>query len=276
MTAKNILVAYDGNEPAEGALALALRIAAEHDAYLTGLLTQPMPICPTPDGAWVPAEVMGTVTEGMRARAADIECRFHTACAAAGAGERVSFFTMGGPADACFAEFAGTYDLAVIGQPMGDFWEPLNEPHPDEVAMMSGRPVIVAPRKLRENAMRNGAVLAWDGGRAGARALSAAMATVLAGSRLTVLHVGEDDAEIRRPGRDIMEHLSRHGLHAELVVAPRDGKPVAKIVLETVEASGAGLLIMGAYEHSRFSEAILGGVTRDVLREAKIPVLIAH
>ncbi len=47
-------------------------------------------------------------------------------------------------------------------------------------------------------------------------------------------------------------------------------------MLEIAEASGAGLLIMGAYEHSRFGEALLGGVTRDVLRQSRIPVLVAH
>ncbi|HET7410079.1 MAG TPA: universal stress protein, partial [Paracoccaceae bacterium] len=124
--------------------------------------------------------------------------------------------------------------------------------------------------------MRNGALLAWDGGRAGARALADAMATVLNGARLTVLHVGEDDSEVRRPGRDVMQHLGRHGLHAELVVVPRASRPVAEIVLESAEASGAGLLIMGAYEHSRLGEALLGGVTRDVLRQATLPVLVAH
>lgn len=276
MTVKDILVAYDSNEPSEGALRLAFRIAQDHDAHLTGLLTQPLPIYPVADGAWLPADVMDTVVQGMKARATEVESRFEAACAAEGMVERTSFFSLEGPADIRFAEFARTYDLAVIGQPRADFWEPLNEPRPDEVAMRSGRPVIVAPRHMRENAMRNGALLAWDGGRAGARALADAMATVLNGSRLTVLHVGDDDAAIRQPGRDVMQHLSRHGLHAELMVLPRGNRTVAEIVLDTAESSGAGLLVMGAYEHSRLGEALLGGVTRNVLREAEVPVLVAH
>jgi nucleotide-binding universal stress UspA family protein len=73
-----------------------------------------------------------------------------------------------------------------------------------------------------------------------------------------------------------MEHLSRHGIHAELLVLPPAGRPVAELLLEIADVSGSGLLVMGAYEHSRFGEALFGGPTRDVLRRSKIPVLVAH
>src|SRR5690606_25708247 len=135
MTVKDVLVAYDSHEPSVGALDLAFRIARDHDAHLTALLTQPLPTYPVPDGAWLPAEVMDMVFEGMQARADEIEGRFEAACAAEGMTGRTSFFSIEGPADARFAEFARTYDVVVIGQPKGDFWEPLNEPRPDEVAL---------------------------------------------------------------------------------------------------------------------------------------------
>ena len=276
MTVRNILVVFDGNAPSEAALRLAIRIAQDHGAHLAGLLTQPLPLYPVPDGAWMPVELMDSVMQRVKERADEVGRLFAQACAAEGMTDRTSFFAVEGPADARFAEFARTYDIVVIGQPRGDFWEPMNEPHPDEVALRSGRPVIVAPRQMRENAMRNGSLLAWDGGRAGARALSEALATVLTSGPLTVLHVGEEEADIRQPGRDVMEHLSRHGIHAELLVLPRANRPVAEVVLEIAESSGAGLLVMGAYEHSRFGEALLGGVTRDVLRQSNVPVLVAH
>lgn len=276
MTVKNILVAFDAHEPSRSALRLAIRMARDHDAHLTGLLTQPLPVYPLPEAAWMPAEVMDIVVERVKDHAAQVSRRFTEACAAEGMTERLSFHAVEGPADTRFAEFARVYDLVVIGQPKGDFWEPLNEPHPDEVALRSGRPVLVAPRQLRDDALRNGSIFAWEGGRAGARALADAMATVLGPGKLTVLHVGDDDSEIRKPGRDVMEHLSRHGIHAELLVLPRGNRSVAETVLDIADASGAGLLVMGAYEHSRLGEALLGGVTRDVLRKAKLPVLVAH
>jgi nucleotide-binding universal stress UspA family protein len=33
---------------------------------------------------------------------------------------------------------------------------------------------------------------------------------------------------------------------------------------------------MGAYGHSRFREALLGGATRDMLEAANLPVLMHH
>jgi nucleotide-binding universal stress UspA family protein len=38
----------------------------------------------------------------------------------------------------------------------------------------------------------------------------------------------------------------------------------------------ADLLVMGAYGHSRFREAILGGTTRNTLEQMAVPVLMAH
>jgi nucleotide-binding universal stress UspA family protein len=33
---------------------------------------------------------------------------------------------------------------------------------------------------------------------------------------------------------------------------------------------------MGAYTHNRFRQMIFGGVTRHILAEAELPVLVAH
>lgn len=281
MALKNILVAFDGSAPSQSALEVAARIAQRHDAHLSGLLTYPLPIYPTPMGAWMTADTMDLLIAREKEHAAVVSDQFAEQCAAKGMTQRTSFFAVEGPPDARFSEFARTYDLVVLGQPQGDFWEPLREPHPDTVAMTSGRPVLVVPRTLRESALVNGglgdgAVLAWDGGRAAARALGDAMSTILNGGPMTVLHVGEDDGAVRKPGRDVMEHLSRHGIHAELLVLPPAGRPVAEVLLEIADVSGSGLLVMGAYEHSRLGETLFGGPTRDVLRRSKIPVLVAH
>jgi nucleotide-binding universal stress UspA family protein len=36
------------------------------------------------------------------------------------------------------------------------------------------------------------------------------------------------------------------------------------------------LLVVGGYGHSRLRELILGGVTRDLLRQMTLPVLMSH
>lgn len=51
---------------------------------------------------------------------------------------------------------------------------------------------------------------------------------------------------------------------------------MAKALLDACVADGADLLVMGAYTHSRLRQLILGGVTRYVLQEVTLPVLMAH
>ena len=51
---------------------------------------------------------------------------------------------------------------------------------------------------------------------------------------------------------------------------------VSDIILRLCDDRGANLIVMGAYGHSRFREAILGGATRNMLENADVPVLMAH
>lgn len=71
-------------------------------------------------------------------------------------------------------------------------------------------------------------------------------------------------------------YLSRHGVDAELREAEPDDRTVGQGLLAAAMEFNANLLVMGAYSHSRLRELILGGVTRHVLDNAGIPVLMSH
>jgi nucleotide-binding universal stress UspA family protein len=99
-----------------------------------------------------------------------------------------------------------------------------------------------------------------------------------ASSVVTVLLVDpEEDADIDL-AEDLVAHLGRHGLHARTQVVRHDLGTIAvsDTILTQVAELDADLLVMGAYSHSRFREIILGGVTRDILRDMNVPVLMAH
>jgi nucleotide-binding universal stress UspA family protein len=99
-----------------------------------------------------------------------------------------------------------------------------------------------------------------------------------ASSVVTILLVDpEDDADIYL-AEDLVAHLGRHGLHAKTQVIRQDlaTLAVSDTILTQVAELDADLLVMGAYSHSRFREIILGGVTRDILRDMNLPVLMAH
>ena len=50
----------------------------------------------------------------------------------------------------------------------------------------------------------------------------------------------------------------------------------AEAAQKTADEIGAKLIVMGAYEHSKFSQDIFGGVTHDVVRSSNIPVFMSH
>ena len=72
------------------------------------------------------------------------------------------------------------------------------------------------------------------------------------------------------------QEASLHGIEAELALRPAGAGGIGATILQACDDLGAGLLIMGAYEHSRFSEDLLGGTTKDILARAPLPVLMAH
>lgn len=63
-----------------------------------------------------------------------------------------------------------------------------------------------------------------------------------------------------------------------LVAAPASGAvPTGgDVILRTARELVADYILAGAYRHSRFGEAVFGGVTRDLLRRSSRPLLLAH
>jgi len=79
----------------------------------------------------------------------------------------------------------------------------------------------------------------------------------------------------REPETDIARHLARHGVEVDIQRVSSGGEDTGRVLLSQAASFGADLLVMGAYGHSRLSEWIFGGVTKTVLREAELPVLMS-
>jgi nucleotide-binding universal stress UspA family protein len=75
---------------------------------------------------------------------------------------------------------------------------------------------------------------------------------------------------------DIARYLARHGIQANVELAEAAGADTGAVILECAATVEADLIVMGAYGHSRFTELVLGGVTRTVLRRMTVPVLMAN
>jgi nucleotide-binding universal stress UspA family protein len=79
-----------------------------------------------------------------------------------------------------------------------------------------------------------------------------------------------------RPGADIAVHLARHGLDPQVVAVSRGDRKIGTALVEQARESGAELLVMGGFSHSRWRQQVFGGVTRTVLAQANLPVLFSH
>ncbi|RMF38663.1 MAG: universal stress protein [Alphaproteobacteria bacterium] len=273
MPIKNILVSYNATEAASSALKLGLLMAQKYDAHLTGVLSYgPQEIISSYAG-YLPAGVAEQLAEADRARRDEIEKTF-LATTADLPQERRHFKDVFSSADEGLMEISRCFDLVVMGTPDSRSDIPHMEPHPDIVARHSGRPILVVPKGYEVERLNEKAVVAWDGGRAAARAVADAMHMLETKDEVTLLTVGDpSDTTILR---DITTHLNRHGVKTVPRIKPRDGHRVASVILDTCAETGAGLLIMGAYEHSKFAEDLFGGVTNTVLEGSHIPVLMSH
>lgn len=167
-------------------------------------------------------------------------------------------------------------DLIVVGQ--GEL--------ATHVISGSGRPVLVVPDAGAPAAVGRRILLSWDGGREAARALQLALPLLKDAAQvsLAVFEVASDQHTVADAlAADPRPWLLRHGVTASLAVHAVDHQrrmnrrhEVGERLLSLATDMDADLLVMGAYGHSRFRESLLGGVTRTVLENMTLPVLMAH
>lgn len=118
-------------------------------------------------------------------------------------------------------------------------------------------------------------LVAWDGGYEAANAVRGAIGLLKLASTVEVVRV-EEKPEGLFPSSRLLEYLSRHGVHAELRVETGRDEEVPATLLARASAIGATCMVMGGYGRSRVGEYLFGGVTRSLLKDAPIALLIAR
>jgi nucleotide-binding universal stress UspA family protein len=78
------------------------------------------------------------------------------------------------------------------------------------------------------------------------------------------------------PGGLLSQYLARHDVNIEIDVLSKALPRVSDVMRRHVTDIDADMVVMGAYGHSRFREAILGGATRNMLETSEVPVFMAH
>lgn len=275
MGLKSVIVLVDHTVAAAARIAHAARLADRHDAHLTGLYTMPVSTVPAYIQAQMPEEALRVQAEAARERSGQARSLFEGEVAKAGLRDRSEWRQASGE-PARVAALMGRYsDLLVAGQERSDDHDPAM-PNVDELVLSCGRPVLVVPYAHKVQTVAEAPLIAWNGSREAARAVADALPLLRAAKKVTVLAVNPDADLGDEPGADIALHLARHGVDAEASrTVARDLDP-ADALLNHAADRGSDLIVMGAYGHARLRELVLGGVTRSILGEMTVPVLMSH
>ncbi|MBT5374282.1 MAG: universal stress protein [Rhodospirillaceae bacterium] len=163
-------------------------------------------------------------------------------------------------------------DLILVGRP-GKNDEPSAGLTIETALFESGRPVMIIPPGPLVQTGRKIAV-AWNGSLEATRAVAGAMPVLRRADEVTVFSViDKDDGE----GPDgLVRYLGWNGVSAQAQTIDSKGRPAGRALLEEVSQWQGDLLVMGGYTHNRFRQMLFGGVTRHIMTDAPIPVLMTH
>ncbi len=288
MPVKTILVPVDGTDASARCLEAAIHIAKMHTAHVEVFHVRSDPKDAVPllgegmSGAMIEEMIeLAEKEAGDRSGRArrlyqaalkahdlpEVETPQKSTTAAA------SWVEVVGREDEAVAVRARLADISVIARPTpeGDLPSSMTL---NAALFETGRPVLVVP-PVPFKPFGKKMAISWNGSAESARAVAAGIVYLTLAD--TVLAMAVHSA--RTPptaARGLGEYLAWHGIHAVAEPIEPEGQTVGQAVLGFCASHGVDMLVMGAYTHSRVRQLILGGVTRHVLENAEIPVLMAR
>jgi nucleotide-binding universal stress UspA family protein len=146
----------------------------------------------------------------------------------------------------------------------------------EQSLLQTRRPVLLAPSRP-ESDLTGNAMIAWDESPECWHAVSAAIPFLRLAKSVQVVSVDRDAKRRQVSQTEVLTYLDCHGISAIARVVAPHLRSVGDTLLAVAGEYEAGLLVMGAYSHSRLREMLLGGATRHILQNASArPVLLAH
>jgi nucleotide-binding universal stress UspA family protein len=145
-----------------------------------------------------------------------------------------------------------------------------------DIVLYTGRPVLLVPATAQHLDLST-AVVGFKDTRETRRALADALPLLKLAGRVVIVEIAarQDQPDAQRHVADAIAWLNRHGIAAEARIENFRG--VDSDQLEAIaQECNAGLLVAGAYGHTRLREWIVGGVTMDLLLQPKRVTLVSH
>ena len=274
MTYAAILVHVQTDAPGVARLACARALASRFDATLIGLAAEMVPPLTFDDG-YVSADVTWYQAMSKLVEEGQVAAKALFDKQAAGLKQPPIWRSGIEPPAPALTRMARGADLLVASPPIKGGTSAYRDATASELAIGSGRPVVVAPDGATPLTGKK-VVLAWKDTREARRAFSDALPFLIAADAVLVLEVCEKDEarDAEDHVADVARLLTSHGARPETRVA--HGAHAGDVILAEAKAFGADLIVAGAYGHSRLGEFVFGGVTRALLGQAEVYVLLSH
>jgi len=171
----------------------------------------------------------------------------------------------------CLEDASAAADLIVVNRRLDSFPIPDMRSITAELVLCAGKPILAVPETVEGIDVCGHALVAWDGSRPAMTALEAAVPLLQLASAVTVMEV--EDGSVKTPAEEAARYLSRHGVHADV---ERRGGGAGDVLFDESVSGAFAYVVMGGFSHSRFVEAVFGGVTRKMLSQSPVPLFLAH
>mgnify|MGYP001824688488 CR=1 FL=1 len=279
MDFKNILIHLDHSSGCQNRLTTAFDLARTFDAKLNGLFVVPDYVVPSYVEAQIRVDLITDVTEKAIARAREKLAEYQKL--ADDAGVSMESQVVEGQVIPILREHSKYADLLLLGQDQPDDPDNASYGLADALLFEGGCACLVVPHSGKLAAPGKRVLLTWNASRESARALREAMPFLTRAESVVVLSSepddGSDDIARGHPhAQELSRFLESHGIDAVSSGISDPDISVSDAIIGQAADMNADLIVMGAYGHARLREIILGGVTRDLLKQSSVPLLMAH
>jgi nucleotide-binding universal stress UspA family protein len=276
MAYKTILLCLTETDRVAQLIEAGRKLGADHDAHVTGLYIIPgIQVYPNAGLAAVPDVYDGNRKHYIASRDG-VKAAFEEAMRKDGLSFAFEEIDSQTPLlSSAVVEHCRAADLVVVSATNPKESLGVEYDFVQRVVIGAGRPILALPREGKATYDFAEAMVGWDGGREAARAAFDAVPLLKKAKRVRIARVDEPHRG-QMGGADIAEGLARHKIKIEIFNVNSDGLNAGETLLLAASDNGVGLLVMGAYGHSRFAEFVFGGATRHVIHHLNMPVLMSH
>ncbi|HJT41939.1 MAG TPA: universal stress protein [Rhizomicrobium sp.] len=176
----------------------------------------------------------------------------------------------------CLIDLARLHDLTILSHSNTDM---LGGTVAEAVIFGTGRPTLLLPSGKGTKSLQwlDNVVVAWDYSREAARAMADALPILVKAKKAHILSVlGEKGIHTTCAVGDLEKYLAAYQVKYTLEQVSLKDVTIGDRVLSYASEVKADMLVMGAYGHSRLREFVLGGATRGVLSDPKLPIFVSH